>query len=140
MQRTENFKRQHAELSSEAKIIVARLSPDELRQDAAPMRAMMARFLGRLRVHAAMEDGALYPELLAHADPEVRATAQGLLDRVGDLYAHFDTYARQWLEPGAIEADADAFIRDTLAAFAMLRRRMAEEHAQLYPLAEEHAA
>ncbi len=140
MERTEKFRRQHAELAAEAKAIGARLrSSETLREDAAELRASMARFLGRLRVHAAMEDGALYPELLAHPDPEVRSAAQGLLDRVGTVYAHFDAYARRWLEGDAIERDPEGFARETADAFAVLRRRMAEEHAQLYPLADRAA-
>lgn len=140
MERTEKFKRQHAELAAQAKEIGARLAPDLLREDAQGVRTRMARFLGQLRVHAAMEDGALYPDLLAHPDPKVQKVARDLLDRVGGLYARFDAFARRWLAPGAIEADPDAFARETLEAFALLRRRMTEEHAELYPLAERCAS
>lgn len=136
MERTDKFRRQHAELSGEAKTIVTALRVESLRESAAPMRAMMARFLGRLRVHAAMEDGALYPELLAHPNLEVRAKAEELQRAVGPIYACFDEHGRRWMAPGAIEADPDAFVSDTLAAFALLRRRMAEEHASLYPLVD----
>ncbi len=139
MNRTEKFRRQHAELASEAKAIAAELRSVALREDASAVRAMMARFLGKLRVHAAMEDGALYPELLAHPDEAVRSAAGALQRDVGPVYAFFDRFGRRWMEPGSVEADPDAFVSETLEAFALLRRRMAEEHAQLYPLVDSAA-
>ncbi len=136
MDRTERFRRQHEELSTDAKEIVASLSSTDLPAAAGEIRGKLARFLGKLRMHAAMEDGALYPDLLGHDEESVRTEARELLDSVANLYTRFDELERRWLEPDAIERNAESFAADTLAAFALLRRRMTDEHARLYPLVD----
>lgn len=137
MDRTAKFRRQHAELVQLAREVGGLLDPAALERDAADMRRQLARFLGKLKVHAAMEDGALYPELLAHGDPAVREEAQRLKDGLGPLYLRFDRLGRSWLEAGQIEAAPARFVVELTEGFAALRRRMTEEHAHLYPLVEK---
>lgn len=134
MDRTAKFRRQHSELIQLAREIGGILDPARLESDGAEMRRQLARFLGKLKVHAAMEDGALYPELLVHPDRTIREEAQRLHEGLGPLYRRFDALGRGWLGPGEIERAPARFVVELTEGFAALRRRMTEEHAHLYPL------
>lgn len=136
MRRTEKFRRQHAELAALAAELRGRLSLEEVERDPRGVRTLLARFGGKLRVHARMENEALYPDLLAHADDAVRQEASALLADVGPLYATFDRLEQRW--PGAeqVSADPRSFILDVLGCFEQLGRRMMLENKRLYPLAD----
>jgi hypothetical protein len=45
------------------------------REEAADVRRLVAKFAGKLTVHASMENEAVYPRLFDHPDPAVRARA-----------------------------------------------------------------
>ncbi len=136
MARSDSFRRQHAELATLAHGIRSRLSVEEIERDARGIRTALARFGGKLRVHARMENEALYPDLMTHADERVRREAGRLLDEVGTLYAMFDRLEARW--PGAddLTKQPREFILDVLGCFEQLGRRMGVENKTLYPLAD----
>jgi hypothetical protein len=136
MSRTETYRRQHRELELLASEISAFLAVEQLEQDAATCRRLLARFAGKLRVHAAMENEALYPELLRDRDPEVRAVATKLASELGPIYDAFDAYEKRWPTAFDIATDPRAFILETLKVFDVLRKRMVAENRTLYPLAD----
>jgi hypothetical protein len=136
MARTETFRRQHAELATLAVEIKNKLSVEEIERDPRAVRTQLARFGGKLRVHARMENEALYPDLMTHADPQVRMTASKLLDEVGTLYAMFDRLEQRWRGAEEIGGKPREFILDVLACFDQLGRRMSIENKTLYPLAD----
>lgn len=129
------FQRQHEELGRLAAEIAGRLDVGTLEKDGAEVRRLVARFAGKLRMHAAMENEALYPRLRAHPDAEVRAAADRLWNEVGTIYAEFDSYSKRWLVGDAISRDPRTFALDTHAIFARLGTRMIRESRELYPLA-----
>lgn len=116
--------------------IGSHLRVEELERDATICRRLVARFAGKLRVHAAMENDALYPELLRHDDPAVRTLAARLVRELGPVYEGFDAYEARWTSAHAISIDPRGFMVSTLETFEMLRRRMATENKQLYPVVD----
>jgi hypothetical protein len=136
MARTDQFRRQYAELMNMAIEIRNRLSVEEIERDARGVRTMLARFAGKLRVHARMENEALYPDLLVHPDQGVRFEVDRLLHDVGPLYATFDRLEHRWPAADAILAEPKQFILDVLGCFDQLGRRMSVENKKLYPLAD----
>jgi len=133
---TSRFARQHEELILLAKELVMALDTRTLSADPNPVRRLLAAFSGRLRVHAAMEQEALYPRLLASSDPEVVAKATELLDEIGDIYRIFFTHLGRWSDADMIKDDPESFCRDTMALLHRLRVRMKRETEELYPLAD----
>jgi hypothetical protein len=133
---TENFRRQHEDLLALAFEIAPLLAEDAVARDPAAARRALARFAGRLRVHAAMENDALYPRLLAHRDPTVRARAEGLYEEVGRLYADFDAFMARFPDAAALAVDPSGFARSTRAVLRALGVRMARENEELYPLVD----
>jgi hypothetical protein len=132
-----HFQRQHEELGQLAAQISKRLSVEEIERDHHEVRRMVARFAGKLRMHATMENDALYPRLRAHPDPEIRAAAEKLWSEVSGIYAQFDSYSEKWLVGDAIVRDPKAFMLDTHTLFATLGKRMQRENRELYPLVEK---
>lgn len=136
---TERFRRQHEDLATLAQELVVELKvpPAELVAKAAAVRRLVARFAGRLSVHATMENEALYPRLLAHPDPTIRDKARELLDEVGSIYDEFGAFSQRWPRASSVEDDPVGFAKDTMRVVKLLGRRMFREHAELYPLVDE---
>lgn len=137
MSRTKTFKRQHAELRQLSIEVRAVLSPEAIERDARAVRALVARFAGKLRVHTKMENEALYPGLLAHHDEAVRSVAKKLLAELGPVYATFDAYESRWPTADALLASPRDFVLDTLHLYEQLAHRMRTEDRTLYTLVDQ---
>ncbi|HVY49565.1 MAG TPA: hemerythrin domain-containing protein [Minicystis sp.] len=140
MSATANFVRQHEELFALGSELAPRLTVERVAAEAPEIRRALARFAGKLRVHARMENEALYPRLLVHGDPEVRRRAQALFDELGPIYAGFDAYLARWPTAEALRADPATFVRETFGVLKQLGRRMWRENLELYPLADAAGA
>jgi hypothetical protein len=134
---TARFARQHLELGRLAKLLLAELDTRTLAVDASHARRSLATFSGQLRVHAAMEQEALYPRLLASSEASVVAKAQSLLADVGTVYEAFFDYLKAYPDAASIEADPAEFSRRTMQTLYRLRVRMKREDDELYPLVEQ---
>lgn len=99
---TRRFSEQHAELTRLGNALLGLLDTRVLVVDPSAVRSALAVFSGK-RVHAAMEEEALYPRLLASPIPEVAEKARELLDEVGTLYEEFFTFRERWSTSGAIQ-------------------------------------
>lgn len=130
---TARFRRQHAELFEEALALGALLDAEKIRVDPQEVRRALSRFAGRLRVHARMEDEALYPRLLAHEDPALRGLAERFLSEVGGLYSSFDAFEQRWPDAATIGRNPADFVRDTGRVLRSLGKRMMAENGELYP-------
>jgi hypothetical protein len=133
---TENFRRQHDELMQLGTSILTMLAQEGVAQRASEIRRLVARFAGKLNVHARMEGEALYPRLLAHDDDAVRRLATSMVDELGGIYDSFGSYAKRWPDADAIENDAMGFVRHTREVMAILAKRMMRETHDLYPLVD----
>lgn len=136
MSATAGFRRQHEELEAAAFELLQGLVPDAPPLDAAEMRRKLARFTGKLKLHAAMEEEALYPRLLHHADQALREKAQQLLDDVGPLYGAYFAFSGRWMQAAAIEEDPAVFRGDLFRVLKLLGKRLRRENAELYPLVD----
>lgn len=132
---TDNFRRQHDEILAIAGEIAARLQPDTLRADTRWVRSLLSALAGKLTIHLAMEDKALYPRL-AEADVEdCAALALAFMKEMGGLGAAFAAYNQKW-QAGAIGEDPARFILETREVFGALGKRIERENRQLYPMAD----
>ena len=137
---TDRFRRQHEELVALGGQIFACLVIPSLEADPNPVRHLLARFKGKLEIHASMENEALYPRLLAHPDAGVRATADRLQDEVGGLYQSVGAYLERWPTSQSISTNAPDFARETFDVLRALGKRMKREDRELYPLVDAHDA
>ena len=107
---------------------------------ATQLRMDLARLSGSVKMHLTGEDEGLYPRLLQHADPAVRAKAVAFQSSMGALAGAFVAFYEAWKKAGAIEADRPGFnarLGDVLAA---LGQRMDAEDGDLYALADRELA
>jgi hypothetical protein len=132
MRPTDNFRRQHQDLAALAQEIEGALQSAEPQQ----LRRLLGRFAGKLQVHAAMEEEALYPRLLSHTRSDVRDVAEKLHGELGGIYSLVGDFVVRWLESGAIEAQRELFVDDVAKVFNVLRLRLEAEERELYPLAD----
>jgi hypothetical protein len=88
---------------------------------------------GKLAVHLAMEDKALYPRLLQHGSAEIRAMASHFMTDMGGIHAAFNAYVARWPTAQAIQADGERFALETKQIFRALGARIKREHSELFP-------
>ena len=114
-----------------------RLVASELQRDASDARAMLSMLAGKLTIHLAMEDNALYPRLAAHNNQDVRKLAEKFDREMGGILGAFKQYLGRWPTALAIQADGAGFVDETRQIFAALRTRIAKENAELFPGLDE---
>jgi hypothetical protein len=133
--RTENFRKQHAEIAEVAKQIEATLVPSKLAAGAAETRSLVGTLTGKLMIHLTMEDKALYPSLLKHTDAQVRETAQKFIDEMSGITPIIQKFGATWTEP-AIRSDPTKFCAEMRQIFVALTDRIQRENGQLYALVD----
>jgi hemerythrin-like domain-containing protein len=136
---TQILREQHDELLKSARDLTWQLNAERIAAEAAEIRSKVSHMLGKLTVHIAMEDEVLYPELLRHDDPAVRAMARLYMEEMGSLGRIISGYKNAWPSSSAIGKDPDAFIIQTKAMFASLTKRIEKENTRLYPAIEKDA-
>ncbi len=136
MSRTATLRRQHgylieaaAELSRRAQFIA---SP----ADASEAAVLLAKMAGVVNVHLAAEDKSLYPRMIASPDPVTAETARRFQARMGDLSQTFTAYVARWSTAQPILVDPAGFRKETTSVMGALTRRIEQEDATLYPLAD----
>ena len=131
---TDNFRRQHQDLLALVSDIAGKLKTEP--GDARGLRNLLSALAGKLTMHLAMEDKALYPRLAEAKAEDSRAVARAFQQEMGGLAQTFADYNQKW-QATTIAGDPGGFARDTHALFAAIGRRIARENTELYPLADQ---
>jgi hemerythrin-like domain-containing protein len=136
MGRTQLYREQHREISRVVADLAPLLEAAALKKDATPAFGRLMDLAGRLRVHLTLEDRTLYPELLLHRNPDVRALARLYRDEMGGIYGDLEGLLHAWHSPETIAADPGRFVREVKAFLQVLARRVEREDGELYPLVD----
>ncbi|HEY0490314.1 MAG TPA: hemerythrin domain-containing protein [Telluria sp.] len=134
MARTDSYRKHHDEILGIAREINALLGDSISDSNADTIRKLLSRLAGLVNVHLAMEDKGLYPELLAHGDASVKATARRFSDEMGSVAAAFVGYINTWPTSTAIKGDPVRFTTESKAIFNALSKRIHRENTELYVL------
>jgi hemerythrin-like domain-containing protein len=137
MSRTEKYRKQHQELLGIASQIDKQLRAEQLSKDASSVRGLLSTLFGKLKLHLALEDKALYPELIKDSDATTVATARKFAAEMGSISAVVNGYALKWKSTSAIENAPDGFITETKGLFEALANRIKREDNELYALADK---
>jgi len=132
---TDNFRRQHQDLLAMVGEIMGMVKTAGAR-DARELRNQLSALAGKLTVHLAMEDKALYPRLVQLDVENSRSVAKAFQKEMGGLAEGFAEYNQKW-QINAIAADWAGFARETQTLFGTIGRRIARENSELYPLADQ---
>jgi hypothetical protein len=130
---TKLYRDQHERLRAHAaKMLSATTEADH--------RTLLAQLAGQVMMHLKGEDESLYPRLLAHADPQVRAKAKELQDSMGGLARAFSGFYEKWIKPGAIAGDVQGYKTEMRGVIQAFSQRMDLEDRDLYDLADRALA
>jgi iron-sulfur cluster repair protein YtfE (RIC family) len=133
---TETLRKQHAEFVEAIRKIEAALNPQRLA--AGEVRSQLSGLMGKLSMHLAMEDNALYPSLEKHADAKVRDIGKKFSSEMAGVKPALEAFARKWSETEMAKNPAE-FCGETKKLFAVLADRIKRENTELYPLLERAA-
>ena len=133
MPRSDNFRKQHAEILSSAREINALLSDELSAADAAAIRPLLSKLAGLITLHLAMEERSVYPALASHSDVSVRALGKRYSDEMVGIAAVFGDYMKNWQTTSQMRADPAGFSVASKAVFNALSKRIHFEHKELYP-------
>jgi hypothetical protein len=129
---TERFRRQHQELAALAADVLSHIEhEDRLSLDPRPARRSLAVLAGKLRIHAAMEDEALYPRIAVHPNESLRTLARRFHTEFGDVYRGFLSFVDMW-NTEAIQERPDEFAAGVRSAMTALAARVRLENEQFY--------
>ena len=133
---TDNLRKQHEEMVGIVTKMSAILNCEKLSKDANEMRSLLSQLAGKVNIHLAMEDKALYPHLLGHSDDKLKNIARNYIAEMGDIGTTFKGYLSKWPDPTSIQKTPDLFIKETKGLFDVLSKRIAKENKELYPLVD----
>ncbi|MEK6578293.1 MAG: hemerythrin domain-containing protein [Bdellovibrionota bacterium] len=134
MAKTDNFRKQHKDLLGIVGQITAVLNPAAVKKDPNGVKQLLSTLAGKITVHLAMEDEALYPEILAKGSPQAKQTAQAFMKEMGSIKTVFTGYVGKWSTPDVIGTHAEDFCHETKQLFSALGNRISREDNELYPL------
>jgi len=134
MVKSKMYREQHDEIEVAMAELEGLLTPEGVAADVHGVRSRVAGFLGKVGVHLAMEDKALYPKLLDSADLKVRRTAERFVKELGGLSDQLNAYNAEWPNALVVERDPRRFIDETSDIFELLTRRIQKENDELHPL------
>ena len=117
--KTENFRKQHDELLIQVEKIQSQLAnPTGIAENSAALRGHLTSLLGKVQVHLAMEDNALYPRLINGTDTTLAKMAQEFQTEMGSLKQVFVEFIQTWTatkikeQPEAFEEEASKVFFD----------------------------
>lgn len=136
MSKTESFRAQHKEIGTLVLQIEKDLTPDGLRVPgkAEEVRSILSALAGKLSIHLAMEDKALYPQMLSSNNDAAKKMAESYMQEMGALAGAFKDYVAKWSNGTVIRENAETFCTQTKEVFTLLKKRVEREEANLYPL------
>jgi hypothetical protein len=137
---TERYRAQHAEILQLATDLKRHLSPATLAADAGPARHILSELSGKVLMHLAAEDNVFYPQMLKSADAKTRALTRRFAAEMHPISDAFKRHAVRWGSARAIQANAEAFVRETQRIIQVLIERIRREHVELYSLADRLSA
>lgn len=136
----ETLQRQHTQLRDLTQVLLVMSKHQSLRHTEI-YSELCGRLEDQVKEHLALEDGTVYPELLQHAEGELRTTADNLLSGSIHLKKLFSEYLakqkkyqqRADLDPALEEQSA----RESQEMLRLLLERMALEEQRFFPALEE---
>lgn len=136
MKLTGPLRAQHDEMLALASELLPWLEPGRVEDAAERIHAMLARLIGQVNVHLALEDKLLYTKLAAHGRRDVAEVARRFTAEWGSLREHVKDLERRWDEPGKLRARPVEFVDEVTSLLATAKTRIERENVEIYDLAD----
>lgn len=132
---TDSFRKQHDE-------IIEELLKLEVLAQVVPLRAgevakQFECLADKINAHLAMEDQILYPLLLRSGNSAAVETARRFQSEMGGLKMRFMKFYSEWSAAKKISSNEARFLTQLADISAALKKRVAKENTELYPLADQ---
>ena len=137
MTATQRYRAQHAELTALILQITVLLQDSNISKKATEIRNLISSLAGKLSIHLAIETKNLYPKLMAHSDPDIRALSKRYSDEMTAMSNDFTRFNQRWLTAALIEKDPANFIADTTRVMNAIQSRIDREKQGLYKLVDD---
>lgn len=134
MQDLSAYRNRHADLRLMIEDLQALLTPEMLRvrPNAKTAYQLLCDLGLKVKEHLSEEDRGVYPSLLIHDDPKIKALAWGFINGEKPLRKTFDDYHKKWLKNCDFNFTED-FMRETHDVFRMIADRIDREDQVLFP-------
>lgn len=131
---TANLERQHEDHLHLISKITVHKSQQAIKDNAGNISLQLSQLAGKLKVHAIAEDEFLYPALMNHANPKVKAMAQEFYKDMGGLAKQFEDFKKKFMTANRIASDPGSFFVESQKVLVALNSRIVKENKELYPL------
>lgn len=135
MARTDKFREQHKKIGDIVKELQGIMSEKSLSDNPKQAVVLLGRLSGVIKLHLAMEDESLYPNLAKSADTKVKGVADKFIKEMGGIAKAYLAYADKWTDK-AVKENPKGFISETNGIIKVLGERIQKEESELYPLAD----
>lgn len=131
-----NLRRQHEEIVTLMKNLVAYKSEQDIKKNAFALSLILGQLAGKIGIHLMAEDRFLYPKLSAHINESIQVIGKKFADEMGGLAQGFTDYREKYANATLIAEIPISFLNDTAAISSALFKRIEVENEVLYPLLE----
>jgi hypothetical protein len=131
----DKFKRQHLAILDG----IARLRDTTQRgifDNAEQIASQIVRISGVIKLHLAIEDTVLYPEVAAGADAKLARLAERYQHEMEGIAGEYFAFATRWNLAARVRADPEGFRADANRVLRVLFERMRREDTEFYPAIE----
>lgn len=129
-----NLIRQHQEQYELISKIMIYKSEQQVKDNASGISSLLNQLAGKFKMHAIAEDQFLYPTLMNHTDPKVKATAQTFYTEMGGLAKTFEGFKNNFMTAKIISSDPETFLIESKKILSAFNNRIVKENKELYPL------
>jgi hemerythrin-like domain-containing protein len=130
-----NLRRQHEDLARLSEELLAEIDACRSLEEES-IRNALSFFEGKVKIHLAMEDKHLYPELSSHENPEVRKLSQEYIAEMSFIFDTFNAIIGKAVAGGPSGEEMADFSVGLKEAVGALMERIAKEEEVLFPLLE----
>ncbi|HET8764192.1 MAG TPA: hemerythrin domain-containing protein [Rhodanobacter sp.] len=109
------------------------LSRDGIPAHAHDIAEQLATMAAQIKLHLALEDQVLYPELARVADTALAALATRYQGEMAALTEAFAEFVAHWRVAAHIEADPEGFRHAANVVLKALHERLQREEAEFFP-------
>jgi len=134
MTNSERFITQHISILGDIKDIEAMLDLTIIKSDVYKIFVTLSSLMGKLQLHLAVEDEALYPRMIEQGNPQIITTVERFKSEMGGIATTFTNYMKKWNNPEKIKTNPNSFIIETRGLFYILKIRINKENQELFPL------
>jgi hemerythrin-like domain-containing protein len=129
-----NLQRQHRDISEVIEKIEKTIGSTKIIENSNSLSLDIAFLSGKMVNHLQSEDKFLYPSLLDHQSPAIKAISSRFIREMGTLSETFVRYKAKYMIANNIKTSPDEFIKESNEVFEAIRKRVLAEEKELYPL------